>query len=179
MWPYYFLAIVTGLAAVAFITVWWPSGYPDESDLVKVSGEIDSVIIRDDLSGTSAGSLLPAMTSVYFTLKGVEGEFRYPSAHPKYPLVRDYTAVAIDVWVDGAEIGADEPMTIWQIHERNPYNLVAEKTSISYADVIERLTKADRSMVETGYWLLAVSGVFTLIGVGVQRWNRGRQPPIG
>jgi hypothetical protein len=70
-------------------------------------------------------------------------------------------------------------MTIWQIHERNPYNFMAEKTSVSYADVIERLTKTDRSMIETGYWLLAVSGVFTLIGVGVQRWNRGRQPPIG
>ena len=179
MWPYYFLSAVAGVAAIVLIAVWWPWGYPDERELVKVSGKIDTVVIRDDISNSSAGSIMPATTSVYFTLEGVEGEFRYRSSHPKYPLVRDYTAGAIDVWIDGAEIGTGQPMTIWQIQEHNPYNLTAEETSISYTEVIERVTKVDRSMVETGYWLLAVSGMLALIGVGVQRWNRQRQPPIG
>ncbi len=37
------------------------------------------------------------LASAYFTLEGVDGEFRYPSTHPKYLLVRNHTAVAIDV----------------------------------------------------------------------------------
>ena len=178
VWPYYFLSAVAGLAAVGFVAVWWPQGYPDDSELVKVSGEVATVIVRDDISKTSAGAMLPAMTSIYFTLKGVEGEFRYPSSHPNYLIVRDRTAIAIDIWVDGAEIGTGRPMTIWQIQEHNPFKLTVEQTFVSHAEVIERLTKTDRSMVETGYWLLGVAGAFALIGVGVRRWNRGRPPPI-
>lgn len=170
---------MAGIAAIALIAIWWPSGYPDESELVKVSGEIDTIVVRDDVSGTSAGAMMPTMTSVYFTLKGVDGEFRYPSAHPKYGIVRDYTAVAIDVWVDGSEIGAGQPMIIWQIQEHNPYNLVVAETFVSFAEVIETLTRTGRSMVEIGYWLLALSAAFALIGVGVGRWNRKRRPPTG
>ncbi len=177
MWPYYFLSAASGLVAVALIAVSWPGGYPDESELVKLSGEIATVIVKDDISGTSAGAMMAPLTSVYFTLEGVEGEFRYPSSHPKYPIVRDYTAVAIDVWVDGAEIGRGRPMTIWQIQEHNPYNLLLEETFIGYDEVIERLTKVDRSMAEAGYWLLAVFGALALSAVGVRRWNRDRQPP--
>ncbi len=168
--------MVTGLAGIVLVAVWWPGGYPDESALVKVSGDIATVVVKDDVSGTSAGAMMAPLTSVYFTLEGVEGEFRYPSSHPKYPIVRDYTAVAVDVWVDGAEIGTGRPMTIWQIQEHNPYNLLLEETFIGYAEVIERLAGVDRSMVEAGYWLLAVSAAFALTGAGVQRWNRGRPP---
>ncbi len=63
-----------------------------------VSGEIASVVVRDDIFNTWAGAMMPGgLTSTYFTLKGVDGEFRYPSTHPKYLLVRNHTAVAIDV----------------------------------------------------------------------------------
>ena len=87
---------------------WWPEDYPGESDLAKVSGRIASVTVRDDLSKGSAGAALPAMTSTYFTLQGVEGEFRYPSSQPGYPIVRDRTAYAIDVWVERARLGGAE-----------------------------------------------------------------------
>ena len=161
-----------------FVVFWWPSDYPAESDLVKVSGEIASVVVRDDIFNTRAGAMMPGLASTYFTLKGMDGEFRYPSTHPKYFLVRDRTAVAIDVWVDGAEMGSGRPMVIWQIREHNPYNYPIEETSVSHAEVIEWRIRIDRSMVEGGYWLLGISVALALVGVGVRRWNRGRPPPI-
>ena len=173
-WPYYFLSAMSAVLGAALLAVWWPRGYPGQGELVKISGSIDTVVVRDDISKTSAGAILPAMTSVYFKLEGVEGEFRYPSTHPKYPLVRDQTAVAIDVWVVEAEIGTAAPMTIWQIQEHNPYRAASELTYVDYAEIIERLHAADRSMVEAGYWLLAACGGFVLLGVGVGRWNRSR-----
>lgn len=174
VWPYFFLSAVAASLGAVLLAVWWPWGYPDESKLAKISGSIDTVAVRDDLSKTSAGAMLPAMTSVYFRLKGVDGEFRYPSTHPKYPLVRDYTAVAIDVWVVRAEIGTAAPMTIWQIQERNPYDAASELTYVGYAEIIERRLATDRSMIRVGYWLLAACGGLMLLGIGVRRWNRGR-----
>ena len=174
VWPYFFLSAVAAILAAVFLAVWWPSEYPGESELVKVSGDIDTVVIRDDISKTSAGAILPAMTSVYFRLKGVDDEFRYPSSHPKYPLVRDYTAVAIDIRVVKSETGTRAPVTIWKIQERNPRDAASELTRVSYAEIIERLSAADRSMTEVGYWLLAACGGFVLLGIGVRRWNRGR-----
>ena len=178
VWPYYFLAIAIGLAGGAIIYTWWPAGYPDEDELVKVSGEIATVRIRDDISDSSAGAFMPALTAVYFTLKGIEGEFRYPSSHPKYVMVRDYTAVAMDVWVEAAEIGTGRPMTIWAIEEHSPYNMVMPATSIGYADIVGELVETDRSMVEAGGWLLAIAAALLAAGLLVQRRNRGL-PPLG
>jgi hypothetical protein len=179
VWPYFFLATASAVVAAILLVVWWPSDYPDESALVKLSGDIESVVVRDDISKTSAGAILPAITSVYFRLKGTPGEFQYPSTHPKYPLVRDYTAAAVDIWVVKSEIGADTPVTIWQIQERNPRDAASELTQVSHAEIVERLTTANRSVAELGYWLLAASGGFVLIGIAVRMWNRDRPRRLG
>ncbi len=177
MWPYFFLAALVGALGLVLVVVWWPGGYPDEDDLVKFAGAIDSVVVRDDISDTGAGAMLPAITSAYFTLEGVAGEFRYPSSHPKYPIVRDYTAVAIDVWVDAAEIGSGGPMTIWQIREHNPYNLLVEETFVGYDEIVGRLTEIDRSMVAAGGWLVAGAAALILLGLAARLWNRKAPPP--
>ena len=178
VWPYWFLAIAAALAGGAMVHSWWPGDYPGEDELVKVSGEIVTARIRDDISDSSAGAFMPALTAVYFTMKGIEGEFRYPSSHPKYVMVRDFTAVALDVWVEAAEIGTGRPMTIWAIEERNPYNLVMEATSIGYDDIVGELAETDRSMVEAGGWLLAIAAALLAVGFLVQRRNRGL-PSLG
>ncbi len=177
VWPYPFLAVLTGLSGLLFMIFWWPQDYPDQSELTEISGEIDRVKIRDEISGTSAGAILPAVTSVYFTLKGVPGEFRYPSSHPMYPMVRDRTAVAIDVLIRKKDIGGTEPVLIWQIYERNPRDKEEELTRVHYDEVIERLTAVDRSVVKLGYWLLAACAGFLLLWFGVTRWNRSRAAP--
>ena len=174
VWPYPFLAITTGIAGLMFVAFWWPQDYPDRSELTAISGEIDRVRIRDDISKTSAGAILPAITSVYFTLKEIPGEFRYPSSHPKYPMVRDRTANAVDILVQ--KQGEDEsvPALIWQLFERNPHDKEEDLTRIHYDDVVERLTAANRSVVTLGFWLLTASAGFLIVWLGVMRWNRAR-----
>ena len=174
VWPYFMAggpAAVLGLILVVF---WWPTDYVEKPDLVKIGGEIEKVSIRDDISDSSAGAIMPAMTSIYFTLKDTPGEFRYSHTRPQYLKVRDYTAVAIDVWVDPAEMASGQTMTIWQIREHNPHDKPGEETFISYEDIVERLSGTARSMVRVGTWLLAGAAVLLMVGFLLTWLNRRR-----
>lgn len=177
VWPFHALGLVAVVLGGTLVVGWWPAQYPAESALVKLSGEVDQIVVRDDISGTTAGAMLPGWTSTYFTLGGVEGEFRYPRTHPKSLLVRDQTSGVLEVWVERTAIGSDEPMIIWQIREHNPYkkehqDTLGEETFVSRAEIVERLTRIDRSMVETGAWLLGLGMASVLLGVGTRRWNQ-------
>lgn len=108
VWPYFFLAPVCAIAGMIFVIFWWPTAYPEKGQLTKISGDIERVAIRDEISETSAGAMLPGITSVYFKLKGVPGKFRYPSAHPRFSKVRDYTVGAIDILVNKADLGKNQ-----------------------------------------------------------------------
>ena len=176
VWPCFFMAVVATIVGVFMVAVWWPRGFPDETELVMISGDIATVRIKDDISGTSAGALLPAATSVYFTFKDRKGEFYYPSTQPDYRKVRDFTAVNIDIWVEAAKVGGDAPLRIWQLREHNPYNYVLPATVVEYDAVTARLTAIDRSMVRSGALVLVLAFGFALFGVGLQRLNRYRDP---
>ncbi len=178
VWPYYFLGIVALVTATVFIVGWWPKGFPDADELTMVSGKIRTVVIRDDFSKTMAGAAMPSLTSVYFTLKGVDDTFRYPSTHPRYYDVAYRTAGIIDVWVEAAARGTGEPVTIWQIQEHSAFNVTAPATFVAYDEVFATLTKTARSTVRSGFWLLSIAAVLLVLGVVVQRINRSR-PPAG
>ena len=179
VWPFHAWALVAVVLGSVFIVGWWPERYPDEDGLVKFSGRVASVAVRDDIFDTKAGALLQGWTSTYFTLEGIDGEFRYPRSHPKNIIVRDRTSATLDVWVERAAIGGGEPMIIWQIREHNPYkrehsNVLGEETFVSHAEIVQRLTKTGRSMIETGAGLLVLAFALALLGVGAKRWNRHR-----
>jgi hypothetical protein len=174
IWPYYFLAAVAVIVGVVMIAVWSPESFPDKDELVLVNGDIATVRIKDDISGTSAGAILPAATSIYFTFKNRGGEFYYPSTQPDYRIVRDFTAVNIDVWVEPDALDGDQPIRIWQILEHNPYNLVLAATDVSYEAIIARLETIDSSMVDTGWNILALAFGLALLGIGLQHINRRR-----
>ena len=178
-WPFHAWALVAVVLGSVFIVTWWPECYPDESELVKLSGRVTTVAVRDDISDTTAGAMLQGWTSTYFTLEGIDGEFRYPRTHPKNLIVRDQTGVALDVWVERTAIGSDEPMVIWQIREHSPYkkehrSILGEETFVSHAEIVNRLTQIDRSMVEAGVGLLVFAFAFVLLGVGAKWWNLNR-----
>ena len=177
VWPFHALGLVAVVLGGTFVVGWWPSHYPAESELVKLAGEVDQIVVRDDISGTTAGAILPGWTSTYFTLSGVEGEFRYPRTHPKSLRVRDQTSGTLEVWVERTAIGSEEPMIIWQIQEHNPYkkdlqDTLGEETFVSRAEIVERLKRVDRSMVGTGVWLLGLGIASILFGIGAKRWNQ-------
>ena len=178
VWPYYFFGIVALVVATVFIVGWWPKGFPDAVELTMVSGKIRTVVIRDDISKTMAGAAMPSRTSVYFTIEGDDDTFRYPSNRPRYYDVAYRTAGTIDVWVEAAARGAGEPVMIWQIGEHSPYNVTAPETFVAYDEVFAALTKAARSTMRWGFWLLSIAAALLVIGVVVQRINRTR-PPAG
>lgn len=174
IWPYYFTAVVTAVAGLGMIWMWAPEDFPAKADLEMVNGDIASVRIRDDFSGTSAGAMLTGFTTVYFTFKDGDDEYFYSSNQPDYLLVRDYTAVNIDIWVETAKIGGADPLRIWQIVEHNPNNMLERATDITYEAIFARLTTIDRSMVINGRWFLVFSYGLMLLGRGVQTRNRRR-----
>ncbi len=177
LWPYFFFGVVALLFGATFIINWWPEDYPEQSDLVTFSGDVASINVRDDISDTPAGSLLPTLTSVYFTLEGVDGEFRYPSSHPQYPRVRKFTSNALDLWVAQDEVGSGNAMTIWQIQEHNPYNeAYQEETFVSYDEIVERLTQSAGAMVRLGSWLLIGSVLLLFAGMVIRRRNQSFDP---
>ena len=115
VWPYYFLGGAALAVAALLIVGWWPRGFPDADELTMIGGKIGTVVIRDDISKTTAGAVMPSLTSVYFTVEGVDDTFRGPSNHPQFSNVAYRTAGTIDVWAEKAARGAGQPVTIWQI----------------------------------------------------------------
>jgi hypothetical protein len=177
VWPFHAWALVALVLGGVFIFNWWPEHYPEESELVEISGQVARVRVRDDIFDTAAGGILQGWTSTYFTLEDIEGEFRYPRSHPNSILVRDGTSVEIDVWVERAAVGGIEPMVIWQIREHNPYkreheNVLGPETFVSHGEIVKRLAEIDRSMIEAGVWLWVFSAAFFFFGFGAKRWNR-------
>lgn len=174
IWPYYFTAVVAAVAGLAMVWIWSPDDVPAKADLVMISGDIKSVRIRDDFSGTSAGAMLTGFTSVYFTFDNYSGDYFYPSTQPEFRLVRDFTAVNIDVWIERTKIGGTEPLRIWQIKENNPNNMIEIATFVPYEAIIARLNTIGSSMVITGRWLLALAGGLFLAGRALQLRNKRR-----
>ena len=135
---------------------------------------MESVQIRDDFSNITAGAVLPIMTSAYFTLEDVSGEFRYPYSHPDYILVRDYTSGALDVWVERLEVGKGNPMIIWQIQEHSSYNYLYPETSINFEKIAMSLEKVGTSMYRLAAWLGVTTCGLIILGQMARRWNRSR-----
>ncbi len=177
VWPCFIGGGFLAVLGLVFIVIWWPSDLVGKSDLVMVGGEIEKVSIRDNISDSPAGAVMPGFTSVYFTLADTAGEFRYPHTHPQFLKVRDYTAVAIDVWVDPAELHAGGVITIWQIREHNPHDKPGEETFVSYEDIVTRLSGTAQSMVRVGFWLLTGGAALLAIGLALVQVNRRRQAP--
>ena len=177
VWPFHAWALVAVVLGSVFVVGWWPQHYPDEGELLQLSGRVATIVLRDDIFGTTAGGMLQGWTSTYFTLEGIDGEFRYPRSHPKNLIVRDRTSAELDVWVERTAVGSDEPMVIWQIREHNPYKkehmrILGPETFVSHAEIVNRLTRIDRSMIEAGLGLWVLALAFFLLGVGAKRWNR-------
>ncbi len=177
VWPYFFLASVLLIAASVLLVVWRPGEYPAKTDLVKFSGNIASIVIKDDISGTGVGALLPGLSAVYFTLEGVQGEFQYPYTHPRYLLVRSDTSDFVEIWVDKAELAENLTVTIWQIREHTTYTYRNPPTFVTYEEVVERQIERHRSFFNLGLGSLAVAVVLALVGIGLRRWNR-QHPPV-
>ncbi len=181
IWPYFFVSGASIAGALLAILTIWPWDYPPESALVKIGGDIETIHIYDDISGTGAGWMLPVLTSVYFHFEGIDGEFRYPWTHAKYYYVHDHTGVNADIWVERealerAAAGDDEPVLIWALEEHNSYKTEDKQTVITYDDMVGHMKLMTASLVEMVQWLTALAFGAALVGVLVRRWNKRNYP---
>ena len=48
VWPFHAWALVAVVLGGVFVVGWWPARYPDEGELVKISGQVATVAVRDD-----------------------------------------------------------------------------------------------------------------------------------
>ena len=174
VWPYYFLAGLAIVIAATLFLMWRPPWHPEWGDLVRLEGAVQKTEIRDYISDTSAGAVWPILTSAFFTLKGLTGEYRYPFSHPDFFMVRDNTSGFLEVWVNKADIQSGEPMIIWQIREHSDYNHIYPETFITFDEITSHLDKTGTSMSRLAA-RLALSG-FGLVALGwlVKRWNQYR-----
>lgn len=176
VWPYFFLAVSAIVLAVMACFVFWPKDVPAWDDLVMTGGKMRILVIRDDLSNTTTGAILPILTSAYMKFKDVDGEFRYPWTFPQYGRVRNNTAVFVDIWVAKETLGGDDAPLIWALREKNEYKKADEQTIVLYDDIVAGQQKNGVTLVKLSISLAGASLVFVLIGIGVGRWNRKKYP---
>ncbi len=176
VWPYFFLAVSAIIVALVSCIVYWPKDVPAHDDLVMTGGKMRAFMIRDDLSGSGAGAMLPIFTSVYMRFKDLEGEFRYPWTFPQYGRVRDKTAIFVDIWVAKDALGGDDAPLIWALREKNPYKEEDEQTIVLYEELVESQKKNGVALIKLSTVLAGASIVFVLMGIGMGRWNRKKYP---
>lgn len=179
VWPYFFFSVLSLIVLGLSFGLLQPWALPPEERLVRTGGNIATVTIRDHISDTSAGAQLPLLTSVYFTFEGLEGEFRYPWTHPMYHQVRNRLAVNADIWVDGDELGGDEPVMIWQVEEHNDFRDPDEQITISYAEIASAMNDQSQTLATIARWFGGAAVLFAAAGFAMRWWNRRRYPGPG
>lgn len=176
VWPYFAMSVTAVIVALIGCAVYWPRSVPAKEDLVMTGGEMRTFMIRDDISNTGAGAMLPILNSAYIRFKGIEGEFRYPWTFPKYFLVKDYTAVYVDIWVEKEALGRDEAPIIWALEEKNHFKEAERQTIVLYEEVLENQKENGIALIKFSLFMALCSLVFAFIGIGVGRWNRKKYP---
>lgn len=176
VWPCYFVSVCAIVLALGASVVYWPKDIPEFGELTKTGGKMRTLVIRDDLSNSTAGSMLPIFTSVYMRFKDIDGEFRYPWTFPKYAKVRNDTAVNVEIWVEQTALGRDDAPLIWGLVESNPYKKENEQTVILYDELIEGQKQNGLILIKVTLSLVVAAIAFWLLGFGIGRWNRKKFP---
>lgn len=173
---YYFFSFLAALAALLAWAVIWPEDVPARNDLVMTGGEIKTIRIHDNISDTGAGAMFPVLSTVYFRLKGIEGEFRYPWTFPYYSKVKDQTGGYVDIWVEESALGRDEVPLIWALQEINSYKDDDRQISVRFEDVAASQEGLYQKLIKFCLYMAGASVVFGFLGYRVGRWNRRNFP---
>lgn len=181
VWPYYFLAALGAIVAAVLLTLYVRADLPEMAELERVSGSVATFVLIDDLSGEPTMMRLPT-SSAHFTLKGVDGEFKYPARFPGYTDVYDRLAFDVDVWVRRDSLGEPEPMLVYQLVQHLPENFPSEPISVSYEQIVGARVRQIDSYRRAAAVLFAGAVLLAGIGLLIGRWNRRARrapPPAG
>jgi hypothetical protein len=178
VWPYFFLSLACLTTYLFCVLALWPWGYPGRDELVPTGGKIARIIIRDHISDTGAGSMLPTHVSVYLSFKGLDGEFEFPWSHPQYHLVRDRVGVYANILIEKASLDGPGPYKIWALEEVNKFKPAEDQIIVPYDEIASTLDGQQKTLATMLKWLGGGTVVFASWGWYMIRWNRRNYPPI-
>lgn len=176
VWPYYAYSVCALIVAILACIIYWPMSIPERDELTLSGGKMTRLIIRDNFSGTGAGAMLPIFTTVYMKFDGFDHEFQYPWTFPKFHLVRDRTAVYVDIWVEKAALKSGETPLIWGLEEKNHYKTAEEQTIITLEEVIAGQQENGIMLIKVCLAMAALSVLFAFVAIAIGRRNRRKYP---
>jgi len=167
------LSVACAVLGAVFLVHNLSARVPPEQDLERLSGTIDKVLLVDDLSGKPIALKSP-VSSLQFTLEGVDGVFRYPNSWPGYSDAYQRLAFDVDVWVSRDAIGKPEPMVVYRLVQRTPKDWFAEPIALDYEAVVEARRRSTGSYLRLGEALLGATALFAAVALVLRKLNRGR-----
>ena len=171
VWGYFALSTVCLVVGLLVLTVGARSSIPKQAALKKISGEIKSVRVIDDLSGKST-VMMTSMNAIHFILDNDATVFRFPSRWPGYSDLYNRLAFEVDVWVDPTALTSGDPVTIYRLEQRTPEGWLSPPIKVSYESIFDAKDASQESYSNLGYGLLTVAPFVFLMGVWVVRNNR-------
>lgn len=170
----FLLAVILGGCGAGLLFIHSDFDPPGETDLVRVSGDVDTIVIADDIADPENKFNTPLpIDSIYIQLKGSTQEYRYRGGWPNFGNVYKISMASnIDIWIDARQTGKGGPLYIYALVERNPLREVGTRLLVNYRDLIATQEAIVRSHRNVGAWLLGVGVLFAVLGFLARRWRR-------
>ncbi len=170
------ISVILGGSGATLLVVHSGFDPPAETDLLQISGDIDTVVIADDIAdpANKFDTALP-LNSVYIKLKSGQQEYRYRAGWHNFGLVYKVSmASSLDIWVDSRQLMVSGPLDIFQLVERNPIRGSTDELLVGYQKRVARQEAVVRNHRMVGGWLLATSTAIAALGLLVRRLKRRR-----
>ena len=136
MFYLFLFSVILGGIGASILVIHIDFDPPAETDLVRVTGDVDTIVIADDIADpeNKFNTALP-LDSIYIKLKGAPQEYRYRGSWLNFEHVYKVSVASnVDIWIDARQLGTEDPLYIYQIVERNPFRDVAEVLHVSRLD---------------------------------------------
>ena len=170
----FLFSVILGGIGASILVIHFDFDPPAENDLVRVTGDVDTIVIADDIADpeNKFNTALP-LDSIYIKLKGAPQEYRYRGSWPNFGHVYKVSLASnVDIWIDARQLGTGDPLYIYQIVERNPFRDVDEVQHVRYQDLVTQQEAVVRSHRKVAGWLLGTGVLFAVLGLLARRWHQ-------
>jgi len=176
VWGYFAVAVTALVIGVTLLlSSLEESTLPTFHELTRVSGQVATVKVVDDLSGKSSAFMTP-LNSIHFTLVDNPLIFRYPSRWPNYTDVYNRLAFRVNIWVRSADLQTTLPVLVYGLQQTVPKDWIAPAISIRYEDIIAAQQTGMSSYRTPGIVLITISCITIVCGILLSLRNRRTRP---
>jgi len=173
----FLLSVILGGIGAGMLVIHFDFDPPAETDLVRVTGDIDTIVIADVLADPENKFDTPLpWNSIFIKLKGAPQEYRYKGGWPNFDDVYKVgMSSSVDIWIDARQLGTGDPLYIYQIVERNPFREVVEVLHVKYQDLVTTQEAIVLTYRKVGGWLLGIGVLLAVLGLLALRYTVANQ----